>query len=114
MKNEMDESGSVYRAAGAFRPGVLRRGTGGIATGLCLWSFTGHVRSFPVVSVMLPLAVYEQSTSPDLHDVRVFNQSGEPVPFSLVAATRPQATAQSTALRLFPLDASPLAAARRR
>lgn len=50
MKNEMDESGSVYRAAGAFRPGVLRRGTNGIATGLRLWSFTRHVRSFPVVS----------------------------------------------------------------
>ena len=61
--------------------------------------------------VMLPLAVYEQSISADLHDVRVFNQSGEPVPFSLIAATRPQATVQSTALRLFPLDASPLAAA---
>ncbi len=60
--------------------------------------------------VMLPLAVYEQSTSPDLHDVRVFNQSGEAVPFSLVSATRPQVPAQSTALRLFPLDASPLAA----
>lgn len=62
--------------------------------------------------VMLPLAVYEQSTSPELHDVRVFNQSGEPVPFSLVTATRPQATPQSTALRLFPLDASPLAPSR--
>ncbi len=62
--------------------------------------------------VMLPLAVYEQSTSPDLHDVRVFNQSGEAVPFSLVSATRPQVPAQSTALRLFPLDASPLAASR--
>ncbi|MCU6216329.1 DUF3999 domain-containing protein [Enterobacter bugandensis] len=61
--------------------------------------------------VMLPLAVYEQSTSPDLHDVRVFNQSGEPVPFSLIAATRPQDPARSTALRLFPLDASPIAAA---
>ncbi|MDU4223742.1 MAG: DUF3999 family protein, partial [Enterobacter asburiae] len=60
--------------------------------------------------VLLPLAVYEQSTSPDLHDVRVFNQSGEPVPFSLVSATRPQTPAQSTSLRLFPLDASPLAA----
>lgn len=60
--------------------------------------------------VMLPLAVYEQSTSADLHDVRVFNQSGEQVPFSLIAATRPQDTAHSTALRLFPLDASPLAA----
>lgn len=60
--------------------------------------------------VLLPVAVYEQSTSPDLHDVRVFNQSGEPVPFSLVSATRPQTPAQSTALRLFPLDASPLAA----
>ena len=62
--------------------------------------------------VMLPLAVYEQSTSPDLHDVRVFNQSGEPVPFSLVTATRPQASVQSTPLRLFPLNASPLAPAR--
>ena len=29
--------------------------------------------------VLLPLAVYEQSTSPNLDDVRVFNQSGEPV-----------------------------------
>lgn len=62
--------------------------------------------------VALPLAVYEQSTSPDLHDVRVFNQSGEPVPFSLVTVTRPQASAQSTPLRLFTLDASPLAPAR--
>ncbi|UYM57115.1 MULTISPECIES: DUF3999 domain-containing protein [Leclercia] len=62
--------------------------------------------------VMLPLAVYEQSTSPDLHDVRVFNQSGEPVPFSLVTATPPKASVQSTPLRFFHLDASPLAPAR--
>ena len=38
--------------------------------------------SSPWYRVMLPLAIYQQSTSPDLRDVRVFNQSGEPVPFS--------------------------------
>lgn len=58
--------------------------------------------------VALPQAVYQQSTSPELDDVRVFNQMGEPVPFSLVKAARPQAAPQSTALRLFPLDSSPV------
>jgi hypothetical protein len=56
---------------------------------------------------VMPLAVYEQSTSADLHDVRVFNQSGEPVPFSLIAATRPQASAIHGAA---PLSAGRLAA----
>lgn len=56
--------------------------------------------SSPWYRVMLPLAVYQQSTSPDLRDVRVFNQSGEPVPFSLVTTTRPQPAPTTTALRL--------------
>ena len=63
--------------------------------------------SSPWYRVMLPLAVYQQSTSPDLRDVRVFNQSGEPVPFSLVTTTRPQPAPTTTALRLFALNASP-------
>jgi hypothetical protein len=91
MKNEMDESGSLYRAAGAFRPGVLRRGTNGIARDYAFGRSLDTSVPSQWYRVMLPLAVYEQSTSADLHDVRVFNQSGEPVPFSLVAATRPQA-----------------------
>jgi hypothetical protein len=91
MKNEMDESGSLYRAAGAFRPGVLRRGTNGIARDYAFGRSLDTSVPSQWYRVMLPLAVYEQSTSPDLHDVRVFNQSGEPVPFSLVSATRPQA-----------------------
>lgn len=62
--------------------------------------------------VILPLAVYEQSTSPDLRDVRVFNQMGDAVPFSLVIPTRQTATAGSTPLRLFPLNSSPVTARR--
>ncbi|MDU4663365.1 MAG: DUF3999 family protein, partial [Enterobacter hormaechei] len=57
--------------------------------------------SSPWYRVMLPLAIYQQSTSPDLRDVRVFNQPGEPVPFSLVTTTRPQPAPTTTALRLF-------------
>lgn len=34
----------------ALSGGVLRRGTNGIAPGLCLWPFTGYLRPFPVVS----------------------------------------------------------------
>ena len=63
--------------------------------------------SSPWYRVMLPLAIYQQSTSPDLRDVRVFNQSGEPVPFSLVTTTRPQPASTTTALRVFALNASP-------
>ena len=108
----MDESGSLYRSAGACRPGVLRRGTNGIARDYAFGRSLDTSAPSQWYRVTLPLAVYTQSTSPDLHDVRVFNQSGEPVPFSPVTATRPQVAAQSTALRLFPLDASPLAPAR--
>lgn len=59
--------------------------------------------SSPWYRVMLPLAIYQQSTSPDLRDVRVFNQSGEPVPFSLVTTTRPQPAPTTTALRFLRL-----------
>ncbi len=61
----------------------------------------------PWYRVMLPLSVYQQSTSPDLRDVRVFNQEGEAVPFSLVTTTRPQPAPTTTPLRLFALNASP-------
>ncbi|KZR30537.1 DUF3999 domain-containing protein [Enterobacter genomosp. S] len=61
----------------------------------------------PWYRVMLPLSVYQQSTSPDLRDVRVFNQAGEAVPFSLVTTTRPQPAPTTTPLRLFALNASP-------
>lgn len=58
--------------------------------------------------VLLPLAVYEQSTSPDLHDVRVFNQSGEPVPFSF---GQRDASADASAIHFAaPLPAGRLAA----
>ena len=58
--------------------------------------------------VTLPQAVYSGVTRADLGDVRVFNGSGDPVPF----AWRPRATsgAQSTppvSLALFPLQARP-------
>lgn len=61
----------------------------------------------PWYRVTLPLSVYQQSTSPDLRDVRVFNQAGEAVPFSLVTITRPQPAPTTTPLRLFALNASP-------
>lgn len=61
----------------------------------------------PWYRVTLPLSVYQQSTSPDLRDVRVFNQAGEAVPFSLVTTTRPQPAPTTTPLRLFALNASP-------
>lgn len=58
--------------------------------------------------IALPQDVYQQSASPELQDVRVFNQRGEAVPFSLVKAARQQAASEPTALRLFPLDSSPV------
>lgn len=63
--------------------------------------------------VILPLTVYEQSISPDLHDVRVFNQMGDAVPFSLVTPARRKAAVEPMPLRLFPLNSSPVAASRR-
>lgn len=62
--------------------------------------------------ITLPLAVYQQGTSPELHDVRVFNQMGEAVPFSIAVAARQQAAPETTPLRLFALDASPVPAQR--
>ncbi|WP_336221018.1 DUF3999 domain-containing protein [Citrobacter amalonaticus] len=62
--------------------------------------------------VALPLAVYQQSTSPELHDVRVFNQMGDAVPFSLAVAARQQVAPETTPLRFFALDVSPVPAQR--
>ena len=65
--------------------------------------------SSPWYRVALPREVYQHSAWPDLRDVRVFNQQGERVPFTLMTKPTPPAVADSVALRLFPLAASPLA-----
>lgn len=66
--------------------------------------------SSPWYRVTLPLAVYEQSVKPDLQDVRVFNQQGDVVPFSLNVQKPVQTSPQPVALRFFPLEASPIPA----
>ncbi|MFC3189647.1 DUF3999 domain-containing protein [Pseudocitrobacter faecalis] len=75
------------------------------ATGMTLETSS----SSPWYRVALPREVYQHSAWPDLRDVRVFNQQGERVPFTLMTNPTPPAVADSVALRLFPLAASPLA-----
>ena len=52
--------------------------------------------------------MYQGTAWPDLRDVRVFNHAGETVPFTLVAQKTQPVTPQTVALRLFPLDMSPV------
>ncbi|WP_299998162.1 DUF3999 domain-containing protein [uncultured Cedecea sp.] len=56
----------------------------------------------------LPEAIYQQSSWPDLRDVRVFNQQGESMPFALQTQMIPSTVPEPVELRLFPLDISPL------
>ncbi|CAI9397279.1 MULTISPECIES: DUF3999 domain-containing protein [Citrobacter] len=62
----------------------------------------------PWYRVSLPQTVYQGTAWPDLRDVRVFNHAGETVPFTLVAQKTQPVTPQTVALRLFPLDMSPV------
>lgn len=52
--------------------------------------------------------VYQSTAWPDLRDVRVFNHLGDMVPFALVAQKTQTVTPETVALRLFPLDMSPV------
>ncbi|WP_342321941.1 DUF3999 family protein [Kosakonia sp. BYX6] len=58
--------------------------------------------------VDLPQDVYATSAWPDLRDVRVFNQDGERVPFSLETQNTAASAPAAIPLRVFPLDASPV------
>jgi hypothetical protein len=53
--------------------------------------------------VTLPLALYQKIAHPDLSDVRVFNGSGEQVPFAIERPVAGTVTSAATALPLFPL-----------
>ena len=53
--------------------------------------------------VALPLAVYQKIVHPDLADLRVFNGSGERVPFAIERPAAGTVSNAATALSLFPL-----------
>lgn len=63
----------------------------------------------PWYRVALPQEAYQNTRWPDLRDIRIFNQQGDPVPFALVAQKMPSVTPEEVNLRLFSLDASPVA-----
>ena len=54
--------------------------------------------------VTLPLALYQKIVHPDLSDLRVFNGSGEQVPFAIERPASGTVTNAATALALFPLQ----------
>jgi hypothetical protein len=54
--------------------------------------------------VTLPLAVYQKIVHPDLSDLRVFNGSGEQVPFAIERPASGTVSNAATALSLFPLQ----------
>ena len=57
-----------------------------------------------VVQLRLPKALYLHARSAELNDVRVFDASGEPLPFAFQqASTRPHVSHRSLPVRLFPL-----------
>ncbi|NUL38890.1 DUF3999 family protein [Kosakonia sacchari] len=58
--------------------------------------------------VDLPQDTYAQSAWPDLRDVRVFNHDGERVPFTLETQRVTARAPEPIALRVFPLDTSPV------
>jgi hypothetical protein len=53
--------------------------------------------------VTLPLAVYQKIVHPDLADLRVFNGSGEQVPFAIERPAAGTVASAATALSIFPL-----------
>lgn len=61
----------------------------------------------PLYQVTLPERIYTDSVAPDLRDVRVFNQQGNAVPFTLIPAVQKQTPPRTLPLRLFALDAVP-------
>ncbi|KFC08543.1 putative transmembrane protein [Trabulsiella guamensis ATCC 49490] len=63
--------------------------------------------SAPWFRIDLPSQVYQQSAWPDMRDVRVFNQQGETVPFSVVVQKTAAAAPETIPLRVFPLTAAP-------
>ena len=62
----------------------------------------------PWYRLEVPDSVYRQSRWPDLRDVRVFNQQGDSLPLTLQTQMIPSSVPQPVALRLFPLDISPV------
>jgi hypothetical protein len=58
----------------------------------------------PFVRVVVPDQVFTQTAWPDLRDVRVFNASGEAVPFARMTLAPSSAAARTIALRSFRLD----------
>jgi len=58
----------------------------------------------PFFRIDIPDTLYKESAWPDLRDVRVFNNQGQAVPFSLVEDFTVQNTSRSYLLRVFPID----------
>lgn len=63
--------------------------------------------SSPLYQVTLPERIYTDSVASDLRDVRVFNQQGHAVPFTLIPAVQQQTPPRTLPLRLFALDPVP-------
>ncbi|BCU56767.1 DUF3999 family protein [Enterobacter kobei] len=61
----------------------------------------------PLYQVTLPERIYTDSVAPDLRDVRVFNQQGHAVPFTLIPAVQKQTPPRTLPLRLFALEPVP-------
>ena len=61
----------------------------------------------PLYQVMLPERIYTDSVASDLRDVRVFNQQGHAVPFTLIPAVQKQTPPRTLPLRLFALEPVP-------
>lgn len=54
--------------------------------------------------IQLPEAVYQQTLSPNLDDVRVFNNNGYPVTFALINEVKPQSTIEPMNLDIYQLN----------
>src|ERR1700753_4427426 len=61
---------------------------------------TGEAAAYRVA---LPLAVYQKIAHPDLADLRVFNATGEQVPFAIEHPAAGTIASAATALPIFPL-----------
>jgi hypothetical protein len=78
------------------------------ANGLSMDDFAYGIRiqvpaGIPVAAVSLPEAVYRRASRTDLGDIRVFNESGEPVPHLLRYARSRKADAPWRPLPYFPI-----------
>lgn len=92
---------------GAALPGWSQDGTPETPQDYAWGAALETTTASPLYQVTLPERIYTDSVASDLRDVRVFNQQGHAVPFTLIPAVQKQTPPRTLPLRLFALEPVP-------